>query len=202
MDKYKAILDSLIPSVRVYTANVQIINKMNILDSATDIVGIIKTNIGIDVNYTDISDCILLENVQDPGNLGAILRVAMASGIKNVGLIGNCVDVYNPKVLRASQGLQFGLHIYESINFAEFLRQYTGNIIATTPNTNKLLYDINLKLKTAFIFGNEGNGLSLNLLNQIAIKVKIPMLEGVDSLNIAMATTVCAFELVRQRMCG
>lgn len=202
IDKYNALLKTINNSIKIYVVDKHILTKINILDNATDILGLVKINYATNLGGLYNSDVILLENIQEPGNLGAIMRVACASDINAIGLIGNCVDVYNPKVLRASQGFQFGLSIYPNLDIIELIYNYKGNIIATTPNASKLLYGLNLKQQTAFIFGNEGGGLSKKLLDLVKIRVKIPMANGTDSLNIAMATTVCAFELVRQRICG
>ena len=92
----------------------------------------------IDIKKTDNShmnnesDYLLLENIQNPNNLGAILRIAKASGINNIGLSSNCVDIYNLKVLLASQGIQFGLNIYANVDLPNFIDRYLGQVIATS----------------------------------------------------------------------
>ena len=208
INKYSNLLNTANTPYKIYIANSQIMNKINVLDSAVDIVGVIKINYTEVVKYNEITDCIFLENIQDPGNLGTIMRVAKASGVRALFASSNCVDIYNPKVLRASQGLQFGLDIYVNIDFYDFVRQYNGIIIATTPYTDTSIYTIDLQQPIAWVFGNEGAGLSSNILNEKLhphlnekiIKAKIPMPGDAESLNIAMAATVCVFEMMRQRL--
>jgi len=197
--KYRATLEIIDNHLDIYVVNRQIISKLNILSSTTDILAIISIVNAKGLTNFYNSDCLLLENIQDPGNLGVMLRLAAAAGVTNVGLIGNCVDVYNPKVIRASQGLQFALNICAIDNFIEFSDNYTGQIIATTPLATELIYALDLRLPTAFVFGNEGNGLSANLLDKIDRQACIPLAPQVDSLNVAMAAGVCVFEMVRQR---
>lgn len=217
IDKYKKILNIIEINnkkqiiqrrAKIYITDDEIFDKMNMLDGKVDLVGVIKFRHPerYVLNKLAMSgfdnDVILLENIQDPGNLGAILRIAAASGIKNICLSKTCVDVYNPKVLRSSQGLQFGLNIYTDVDLLEFVRHYPGQIIATLPLADKSIYNVDLNsYKTAFIFGNEGEGVSKELLKLVKTKVKIPMADEVESLNVAMAATVCAFEMVRQRLC-
>ncbi len=184
-----------------YVVTQNIIEKINLLDSFVEIVGVIRLPQEQLIDYTIVKDYILLENIQDPGNLGTILRVAMACGINSICLSANCVDIYNPKVIRSSQGLQFGLNIYTNIDLYDFVTNYLGKVIATTPHTDKNLYDYNLKQSIAWVFGNEGAGVTSELLAKVNNLAKIPMIGQAESLNIAMAVTVCVFEMARQRIC-
>jgi TrmH family RNA methyltransferase len=196
INKYREIFD------KIHTTTPNILDKINLLDSDTDIVGVIKiaSSKKVPKLYAD-KDYILLENVQDPGNLGTIMRVAKASGINSICLSKKCVDVYNPKVLRASQGLQFGLDIFTNTDFIDFIKHYSGTIIATTPHTTQSVYSLDLTKPIAWVFGNEGIGISSEILDKINIQAKIPMNGDVESLNIAMAATICVFEMARQRLC-
>ncbi|MFN8770078.1 MAG: TrmH family RNA methyltransferase [Neisseriaceae bacterium] len=215
-DKYKKLINKIEiknkkeisqRQIKIYTTNRNILNKMNILDSEIEIIGVIRVKHTKDFVLNSAmmpnlnTDFILLENIQNPLNLGAIFRVARASGIENICLNKTCVDIYNPKVLRASQGLQFGLNLYTDVDIFQFVKNYPGQIIATTPNAQQNIYDLNLTMPVTFLFGNEGEGISKELLRSVKTQVKIPMAVGVDSLNVGMALTVCAFEMVRQRLC-
>lgn len=184
---------------RTYVLSDSVVGKINLVESDTDIIGVIKINPGVldDSMYNE--DCIILENISDPGNLGTILRAAGAVGIKNVLLSKNSADAYSPKVLRSSVGIQFSLNILSGIEIKGFLAQYQGNILATTPHTTNNMYKADLTKITAWVFGNEANGISPELLQQITTKVKIPMSDNAESLNVAMAATVCLFEMMRQR---
>src|SRR5690606_21006509 len=82
-------------------------------------------------DFRENSFCILLETVQDPGNLGSILRSAAAAGVQNVFLSAGCVDGWSPKVLRAGMGAHFSLKIYENVDSIQIARRFNGNIVAT-----------------------------------------------------------------------
>ena len=197
LNNYADIIDNL-NSKQIYVIKNTLFNKFDIADSHIDIVALINFS---EANMLDDiygKDCILLENIQDPGNLGAILRVARAGNIQNILLSKSCVDVYNPKVLRASQGMQFGLNIITDVDLIAFANKYNGNMIATNPRGESAIYQIDFTINTAMFFGNEGNGLTKELLECIH-NVRIPMLGNSESLNLAMSVTICVFEMVRQR---
>ena len=178
----------------------EVMKKINVLDSMVDIAAVIKiVEPGLMDNCFN-QDCLVLENIQDPGNLGTILRAATASGVQNIILSKACVDLYNPKVLRASQGMQFGLNIYYEIDLGRFLSNYSGQVLAFTPHSDRDFYQQDLRLTSALVLGNEGNGLSDEILSQIKNQVSIPMLGDAESLNLAMATTIALFEMARQRL--
>jgi TrmH family RNA methyltransferase len=142
---------------------------------------------------------LLLEDLQDPGNLGSILRSAAAAGCDAVFLSQGCVDAWSPKVLRAAMGGHFALQIHESVDLLNIAHEFTGKILASSLQANKALFDCNLRGKLAFAIGNEGAGLSQALLEAAQERFIIPMPGKVESLNAAAATAVCLFEAVRQR---
>ena len=185
--------------VQQYTVTPKVMSKINLLDGSYDIVGIAKYKVGHDININS-EDCIILDNVQDPGNMGTILRSAKASGIKNIVLTNGCSDVYNSKVLRSSQGAVFGLNISNINNITTFINNYQGTIIATSPHAKNSLYDMNLLSTNAWVFGNEGSGVSQYILDMVKTKVMIPMQNDTESINVAMAMSVCVFEQMRQRL--
>ena len=143
---------------------------------------------------------LLLEDIQDPGNLGSILRSAAAAGCDAVFLSQGCADAWSPKVMRAGMGGHFVLSITESANLLEVAAKFTGKILAASLLADKSLYDSNLRGKLAFVIGNEGAGLSKPLLDAAQQHFIIPMPGKVESLNAAAATAVCLFEAVRQRL--
>lgn len=197
--KYKDFI-SLNPSLKLYSVSQQVMQKISFLDTPVDIVGVANfcpKNLDQEV-YT--SDCIILENIQDPGNLGTILRAAMASGVSNIIISKGNVDPYNPKVLRSSQGIQFGLNIIQIDDLSDFIRNYKFTVIATTPTAKDSIYLTDLTKPVAWVFGNEGLGISPLLLSGIKEHRTIPMSNSTESLNVAMAATVCLFETYRQRL--
>ena len=143
---------------------------------------------------------LLLEDIQDPGNLGSILRSAAAAGCDAVFLSQGCADAWSPKVLRAGMGGHFALNLYESADLLQVAAEFTGKILSASLQAKESLYDINLRGKLAFAIGNEGAGLSQSLLDAVQQRFIIPMPGKVESLNAAAATAVCLFEAVRQRL--
>ncbi|NOU01624.1 MAG: RNA methyltransferase [Gallionella sp.] len=148
---------------------------------------------------SDSRFALLLEDIQDPGNLGSILRSAAAAGCDAVFLSQGCADAWSPKVLRAAMGGHFALDIYEQQNLLDVARQFNGTLLATSLQATYSLYDCDLMGNVALIMGNEGAGLSDELLNLATQKISIPMSGKVESLNVAAATAICLFEVVRQR---
>jgi len=142
---------------------------------------------------------LLLEDIQDPGNLGSMLRSAAAAGCDAVILSQDCADAWSPKVLRAAMGGHFVLRIYEQQDLPGVARAFSGTLLATSPQATCSLYDCDLRGNVAFLIGNEGAGLSADLLNLATQKITIPMHGQVESLNAAAATAICLFEAVRQR---
>ena len=143
--------------------------------------------------------CLLLEDIQDPGNLGSILRSAAAAGCDAVFLSKGCADAWSPRVLRAGMGGHFVLSIHESADLSVVATVFQGKLFATLPEAKINLYDCDLRGKLAFVLGNEGAGLSEDLLAAVSQHITIPMPGKVESLNAAAAAAVCLFEAVRQR---
>jgi len=142
---------------------------------------------------------LLLEDIQDPGNLGSILRSAAAAGCDAVFLSQGCADAWSPKVLRSGMGGHFALSILESADLLKVAAEFSGKILAASLQAEKSLYDCNLRGKLAFAIGNEGAGLSPGLQQAAQELFIIPMPGKVESLNAAAAAAVCLFEAVRQR---
>jgi RNA methyltransferase, TrmH family len=140
---------------------------------------------------------LLLEDIQDPGNLGSMLRTALGAGVEAVYLSKGCTDAYSPKCLRGGQGAQFYLPIIEGANLLEIMQSFEGNTFATTMH-GKSLYAQDLTQPTAFVIGNEGAGLSDKLIQAASQKISIPMHQSLESLNAGAAAAVCLFERARQ----
>ena len=143
--------------------------------------------------------CLLLEDVQDPGNVGSILRSAAAAGVNQVFLSSHCVFAWSPKVLRAGQGAHFHLEIYEDMDLVTWARSYRGRVVAAVTTSGESLFGVDLSGPVAIAIGNEGSGLSPKLRDAAAARVTVPMPGGFESLNAAAAAAVCLFECVRQR---
>lgn len=142
---------------------------------------------------------LLLEDIQDPGNLGSMLRSAAAAGCDAVFLSPGCADAWSPKVLRAAMGGHFVLDIHERQNLPAVAAAFPGMLLAACLQGKHRLYDCDLRGNVALMMGNEGAGLSATLLNSATRTMTIPMPGRVESLNVAVATAICLFEVVRQR---
>lgn len=146
----------------------------------------------------DMDACVMLEDLQDPGNLGSILRTCAAAGVRHVLLSRNAVHAWSPRVLRAGMGAHFALDIHERVDLLAAARQFPGKKIATRRQSPARLFDTDLTERVALLFGNEGAGLSVSLLAAADAVVSIPMPGKAESLNVAAAAAVCLFERVRQ----
>ncbi len=140
---------------------------------------------------------LLLEDIQDPGNLGSMIRSAAAAGCDAVFLSRACADAWSPRVLRAGMGGHFVLSVHESADLAAVAAAFAGKCFAAALGEGSL-YGCDLRGAVAFAIGNEGAGLSGELRAACA-PVTIPMPGKVESLNAAAAAAVCLFEAVRQR---
>ncbi len=144
---------------------------------------------------------LVAESIEKPGNLGTLLRAADAAGVDAVLLCDPVTDIFNPNVVRASTGVLFSvpLVITGTDEMLAFLRERRIRSVATTPDTDLLYTDANLRGPIAILMGSEQYGLSETLLDAADEKVRIPMAGQADSLNVAMATVITLFEAVRQR---
>ncbi|MDD2832581.1 MAG: RNA methyltransferase [Methylotenera sp.] len=147
------------------------------------------------------SFALMLEDIQDPGNLGSMLRTAAAAGVEVVYLSMGCTDAWSPKALRGGQGAQFVMPIIERADLINALRAFHGASYATAM-TGESIYAQDLSTPAAFVVGNEGAGLRMETIAACSKHVTIPMaktaLGSVESLNAGAAAAICLFERVRQ----
>jgi TrmH family RNA methyltransferase len=142
---------------------------------------------------------LLLEDIQDPGNVGSLLRSAAAAGATHVLLSPQCAFAWSPKVLRAAMGAHFALDIAEGVALAEWVAAYRGTAVALAGDASSSLYELDLRGPVAFLVGNEGAGLSAGLRAAARVAARIPLAARMESLNAAAAGTIALFEAVRQR---
>jgi TrmH family RNA methyltransferase len=141
---------------------------------------------------------VLLDNLQDPGNVGSILRSAAAAGIGQVYCSGGTAFCWSPKVLRAAMGAHFVLEIYEGVDLAALVSNSAIAVLATSGYAEKRLYDVDLRQPVGWLLGHEGQGVADELLALATHRVVIPHLGQVESLNVAACAAVCFFEQLRQ----
>lgn len=144
-------------------------------------------------------DAVLLDAVQDAGNVGAILRTAAAAGVRNVLLGPGCAGAWTSRVLRGGQGAHFSLAIREQVDPAAALTACPATSIATVARGGMNLYEVDLTGPILWLVGNEGAGLSAELVAAAKLRATIPLAAGTESLNVAAATAICLFEAKRQR---
>lgn len=144
---------------------------------------------------------IILEGVEKPGNLGAILRTTDAAGAEAIFLCDTRTDLHNPNVIRASLGCVFSQKIIEcgSLQAIHWLQQKKINLFAASPDTSHLYYEADLSKPAAIAFGAEDTGLSTPWLKEAGRVIKIPMGGMIDSLNVSASVAIVTFEAIRQR---
>ena len=148
------------------------------------------------LNFSE--DTLILDNIQDPGNVGTLLRSAAAAGIEQVVCTKGSASLWSPRVLRAGMGAHFSLNTFENIALEDILTKFKIPVYATSSHQSENLYSKNLRKQCVWILGNEGQGVSEYAL-QHAEAVAIPQPGGQESLNVAIAGSICFFEMVRQR---
>lgn len=148
----------------------------------------------------DAALCLLLEDIQDPGNVGTLIRSAAAAGAGHVLLSPTCAFAWSPKVLRAGQGSHFALNIVEGVDLVAFLEAYKGTSVSLASRGKQSLHTVDLTGATAIAVGNEGAGLSQWVLGATTVHAHIPMPGRTESLNAGVAGSIALFEVVRQRI--
>lgn len=139
-------------------------------------------------------NCLWLDRLQDPGNVGTLLRTAAAVGIQHAYLSTGCASAWSAKVLRSAQGAHFVMTIHEHVDLAALRSRLDVPLVATALDGAGSLYDAALPARCAWVFGNEGQGVDQALLAQADMRVFIPQAADVESLNVAVAAGVCLFE--------
>ncbi|MES2105189.1 MAG: RNA methyltransferase [Pseudomonadota bacterium] len=143
---------------------------------------------------------VLLDNLQDPGNLGSILRSAAAAGIRNICCSPGTVFAWSPKVMRSGMGAHFLLNIYENADLEKLLKNTRIPILATSSHAQETIYQVRLNQPVVWLFGHEGQGVAAELMELATHNVTIPQRGEIESLNVAASAAICFFEQVRQSL--
>ncbi len=153
------------------------------------------------LKLSDTPLVIVAESIEKPGNLGAMLRTADAARADALLVCDPRVDVWNPNVVRASRGTVFSVPVVECDNASalEWLKAHNIKALAATPSAEENYYDVDLSQPVAIAVGTENEGLTDFWMNRADIKVKIPMMGRVNSLNVSVSTALIVYEAVRQR---
>ena len=145
---------------------------------------------------------VLLDGIQDPGNLGTIIRTIDSVGLNQVIISKETADTYSPKVVRSTMGAIFRVNVIESmdlINTIKTLKKHKFKVHATSLNSEKDIYNIDYN-KTCIVIGNEGNGVTKEVIEASDDSIKIPMLGKTESLNASVATGIILYEYVRKKL--
>ena len=160
-----------------------------------------KKNNEENINYKE-DIIVVLDGIQDPGNLGTILRTIDSVGLSQVIVSKETADSYNPKVVRSTMGAIFRVNVIESEDLLQTLKnlkKHKYKIMATSLENNNSIYDVEYN-KKVIVIGNEANGVSKNVLEYADEKIKIPMLGKTESLNASVATSIILYEYVRRKI--
>ncbi len=142
---------------------------------------------------------LVLDRLQDPGNVGTLLRSAAALGVPQVIALKGCAALWSPKVLRSAMGAHFALHLVDGVA-ADALDTLGVPLLATSSHAEQSLHTTRLPWPCAWVLGHEGQGVDAALLARCALTLTIPQPGGEESLNVAAAGAICLYESVRQRL--
>ncbi|MFL5521759.1 MAG: TrmH family RNA methyltransferase [Gemmatimonadales bacterium] len=189
---------SRVPASAVTVLADKLFGALSTVDSATGILAAVPAPVGTAIP-PDADLVLLLEDVQDPGNVGTLMRSATAAGARHMGLSPGCAFAWSLKTVRAGMGAHFALNIVEGFDIAGFLDTYRGTSVALAGGTARSLYELDLRAPVAFVVGNEGAGLSAAIRARAKVAARIPMPGTAESLNAAVAGSLAIFEALRQR---
>lgn len=189
------------PNAHILKTDDRLFEKLCDTETPQGIMAVIKMKNTEEFVFDKSKDYVYCDNVKDPGNLGTIIRTADAAGLGGVLLSKGCVDLYNPKTVRASMGSFFAVDIYRNIeyNTLEVMKRNGFSIIGGALSENSADYrDADYSSPCVIIVGNEANGMSEEALS-LCNPVKIPILGSAESLNVSVAAALLIYEIVRNR---
>ena len=205
-DSYKEdFLDECISSNSVDVCQISE-NEFNKLTDAENGVGILAVIDKFDYKPGDCKvskdgNILVLDKIQDPGNIGTMIRTAVAAGYEMVIAVKGTVDVFSPKVLRATAGMIFNIaimYVADANELEEVLRGFGKKIVVTDVNSGTEYYKTNLDRGIALVIGNEGNGVSEEVMKMADVRVTIPMKGEIESLNAAISAAILMYETIRK----
>ncbi len=201
----ESIFQGEIPKGKINFVSEKVYEKIAYRSTTEGIIGIYETK-ELKLNEfipKENASIIIVEGIEKPGNLGAILRSCEAFGIDALIVTGPKTDFYNPNVIRSSVGCFFGMNVFSTTNeeTLNFLKENNFNIFTTFMDESaEDLYKKNLTTKSALLFGTEHSGLSDFWLNN-GQNILIPMAGTIDSLNLSNAVAITCYEILRQKLC-
>jgi TrmH family RNA methyltransferase len=185
--------------IKIYKISDNLFRELIFTENPQGILAVINMNVR--PLKVDGSFYLLCDKLQDPGNLGTIIRTSHAAGVQGIILTKGTVDIYNEKTIRSTMGSIFYIPIHyddDDLSLVKSLKEEGFKLVVTSLDTDKNFYDVDLKGKVLLTVGNEGNGVSNEVLGMADTRVKIPMPGNAESLNVAIAASVIMYEKVRQ----
>jgi TrmH family RNA methyltransferase len=194
------LLDRIDPQTIILLAD-NLFAQLTTVVNGIDLMALVDTPEG-HLPHTIEADCVILDGIQDAGNVGSILRCAAAAGVRDVFMTAGCAFAWSAKTLRAAMGAHFHLNIVEHCTFESVQARLQVPLLATSSHAKQAVFDVPLDTPVGWVFGNEGAGVSDEWLAVVTTPVVIPQPGGMESLNVAAAAAICLFEAVRQRRAG
>lgn len=188
--------------IKIVTISNKIFNDISDVKTPQGILAVIKKNQNNQIE-TNQEYILALDSLQDPGNMGTIIRTADSANINQIIINKTTVDPYSPKVIRSTMGAIYRTNIIEVEDLKATLKEMKlkgFQIITTDLKVTQSIYDINYNNKTVVVIGNEANGVSQEILQTADKKVIIPMLGKTESLNASIAASIMIYEYVRQKI--
>ena len=196
-EKYKNFISN-----NLYITTEKVFNKISDTKTPQEILAVVeKKKFNTEEILSNNGIFIVIDTLQDPGNIGTIIRAAEAFGCKGIFVSKNSVDVYSDKVVRSTMGAIFNIPIIQEcdiVSLITIMKQKKINTCAFSLDTNDLLSNFKFKNNTAIIIGNESKGINKNILDIVDNKIKINMLGKSQSLNAAMACSIAIYEVSKQ----
>lgn len=187
-----------------FTVSRSIFERISNAENGSGVLAVVKkTPVTEDrlASLDDDANVLVLDRVQDPGNIGTMIRTAVAAGYKMIAVVKGTADIYSPKVLRATAGMVFDIPIVYADNaedMAALLGKLGKRICVTVPRGGLPYYERDLSKGIALVIGNEGNGISDELIELADERLTIPMYGDIESLNAAVSAAILMYEAVRR----
>ncbi|HSQ88997.1 RNA methyltransferase [Romboutsia sp.] len=199
-DEHVSFLNTLrTKNIKIYKTTNKIFNDLVDTENTQGILGVVKFKPkNIEENLNDESRFVLiLDRIQDPGNMGTIIRTADAAGVDVIIALKGCVDIYNPKVIRSTMGSIFDMNIIHTTQdeAIRLLKSKNFDIVSSYLETNNFYNTVEYSYKTALVIGNEANGINEELVSKSDILVKIPIYGKAESLNAAISSAILMYEI-------
>jgi TrmH family RNA methyltransferase len=200
IEKLFSLKEEIFDAKEKFLVTEAVLNKIATTKSAPEIIAVVKKKT---YEFAQLNGkvILLLENIKDPGNLGTIIRTATALGVHLIILVGECVDFYNPKVIRSATGNLFQIPIVHNDDFEQIRHQFRNHkFVGTILDPSKSPVDVdkvNFKMPVVIMFGSEADGLSEKAVEYVHEFVKIPLENEVESLNIAVSAGIILYKVFR-----